>query len=79
MKTLLIVVLAVLALSCSPYQRVSQPVKMVYSIDGILCRDYQVYGDMIVLYDAGYYATKKTQRRVTEVKLIGGTHIIVKL
>jgi hypothetical protein len=78
MKSIILIILLALC-ACSPYQRAVSPVRMNYSVDGILCRDYRATGDTLILMDAGYFASRTTQRKTTEIRLIGGSHIIIRL
>ena len=80
MKKISILLVTILAVtSCNPYQKLSEPVMMNYSIDGILCREYAFKGDTLILFDAGYSASKTKIKRATTIKLVGGSHIIVKI
>lgn len=74
----LVMILIGLITSCNPYPRLTKPARMSYSVDGILCRTYDVNKDTIRLYDAGYWAFKRVQWRATDITLIDN-HVIVKM
>lgn len=68
----------ILLCSCNPYPRLTKPARMGYAVDGILCRTYEVDKDTIRLFDAGYWAFKRVQKRGTEITIVND-HVIVKM
>jgi hypothetical protein len=43
----------------------------------ILCRDYQINGDTLRLFDAGHFVNLKYQSRVSDVKAIGFKQVLI--
>ena len=76
MKKVFFVLLIAVSASCSPYQKMREPVQMNYAITiadhgSILCRDYRIAKDTMFLLDAGYDARKTKQRNVSDIKMVG--------
>jgi len=76
MKTLLTLLTALLLSSCAP------TIRMHYSISladhgTVLCRDYTIRGDTILLWDAGHFMNRKNQRNVTNCKGIGFNELLI--
>jgi hypothetical protein len=81
MKKLIFILLVVLS-SCNPYARLHEPVKMNYCVvlkdyGSMLCRDYAIYKDSLILKDAGYYARLVYQRHTKDIKFINWPAIMV--
>ena len=77
MKTKLLILLLIMC-SCSVYE----PVKMNYHINiddhgSILCHDYKVYQDSLVLIEAGRLPNKIYQRKTSNVKFINWPAIMI--
>jgi len=82
MKNLLLIFFVLLFASCNPYARLKEPVKMNYCVTledhgSILCRDYKIYKDSLVLKDAGYWKNNLFQRHTTDIKFIDWTGIMI--
>jgi len=85
-KLAFLLLILLVAASCSPYQKINKPVTMKYSVGvynngifegNILCRDLIYSGDTLTLKDAGYFARQMKQRRVSEIRFIGKRDVIV--
>jgi len=82
MKYLILILFILLLASCNPYARLKEPVRMNYCITledhgSILCRDYKIYKDSLVLKDAGYWAKPLYQRNTTDIKFINWPGIMI--
>ena len=85
MKALLSILMLGL-IACNPYKHATIPVKMNYAVTvlsdsvnygHILCRDYEIQSDTLILYDAGYWAKKRIQHKTTTIRIIGTLRILV--
>jgi hypothetical protein len=81
MKKLLFLTLISLA-ACNPYAHLKEPVRMNYCVTledhgSILCRDYKLYKDSLVLKDAGYWAKPLYQRNTTDIKFVNWPGIMI--
>ena len=82
MKTLLLILFIFVLTSCNPYARLKEPVRMNYCVTledhgTILCNDYKLYKDSLVLKDAGYWSKPLYQRHTTDVKFIDWPGIMI--
>lgn len=79
-KLFTILFLTIGIIGCSPYDHLSEPVRMNYAVtvhnqgnyEGkILCRDFQFNGDSTWLFDAGYYANAIMQHHTADIFFVG--------